>query len=85
MKIALVCIAKNEDNYIKEWITYHKKLGFDDIFIYENDLDTIIKNDQAFDSFILSVVGQRMLNESNTCQFFRIQPIDICVCVSRIS
>ncbi|MBA2405761.1 MAG: hypothetical protein H0V66_13380 [Bdellovibrionales bacterium] len=32
-----------------------------DIFIYENDLDTIIKNGQAFDSFILSVVGQRML------------------------
>jgi len=32
-----------------------------EIFIYENDLDTIIKNSQAFDSFILSVVGQRML------------------------
>ena len=32
-----------------------------DIFIYENDLDTIYKNDQAFESFILSVVGQRML------------------------
>jgi hypothetical protein len=31
------------------------------IFIYENDLDTIVKNSQAFDSFILSVVGQRML------------------------
>jgi len=32
-----------------------------DIFIYDNDFDTIIKNSQAFDSFILSVVGQRML------------------------
>lgn len=31
-----------------------------DIFIYENDFDTIIKNEQAFESFILSVVGQRM-------------------------
>jgi hypothetical protein len=37
MKIALVCIAKNEDNYIKEWVDYHKKLGFDDIFIFENN------------------------------------------------
>lgn len=37
MKTALVCIAKNEDNYIDEWIDYHLKLGFDDIFIYEND------------------------------------------------
>lgn len=37
MKVALVCIAKNEDRYIDEWISYHKKIGFDDIFIYEND------------------------------------------------
>ena len=32
-----------------------------DIFIYENDMQTIVRNSQAFDSFILSVVGQRML------------------------
>ena len=37
MKIALVCIAKNEDDYIQEWVNYNKKLGFDDIFIYQND------------------------------------------------
>ena len=37
MKVALVCIAKNEDQYIQEWIDYNKKLGFDDIIIYQND------------------------------------------------
>lgn len=37
MKIALICIAKNEDYYIDEWIKYHKKLGFDDIYVYMND------------------------------------------------
>lgn len=37
MKVALVCIAKNEDHYIKEWCDYHLKLGFDQIFIYQND------------------------------------------------
>lgn len=31
------------------------------IFIYENDLDTIVKHPGAFDSFILSVVGQKKL------------------------
>lgn len=31
------------------------------IFIYENDLTTIVKNSQAFESFLLSVVGQQML------------------------
>lgn len=39
-------------------INIEKHMG---IFIYENDLDTIMKNSQAFESFILSVVGQRML------------------------
>ena len=34
MKIALVCLAKNEDFYIDEWIKYHTKLGFDHIYIY---------------------------------------------------
>jgi len=37
MKAALVCIAKNEDNYILEWISYHQKLGFDSIFVYQNN------------------------------------------------
>jgi hypothetical protein len=32
-----------------------------EIFIYDNDLETIIKNTQAFESFLLSVVGQKML------------------------
>lgn len=48
MKVALVCIAKNEDNYIKEWITYHKKLGFDDIFIYENNWKSNIKETNVY-------------------------------------
>lgn len=34
MKCALVCIAKNEDRYIKEWVDYHLLLGFDQIFIF---------------------------------------------------
>ena len=35
--IALVCIAKNEDRYIDEWIDYHLSLGFDEIFVYMNN------------------------------------------------
>lgn len=40
MKIVLVCIAKDEDNY-------HLKLGFDHIFIYENDWNSGIKNEKV--------------------------------------
>lgn len=37
MKVALICIACNEDHYIKEWISYHKFIGIDDIYIYQNN------------------------------------------------
>jgi len=37
MKVALTCIARDEDNYIEEWINYNLKLGFDDIFIYQHN------------------------------------------------
>ena len=36
-KTALVTMAKDEDFYIQEWINYHLKLGFDDIFIFRNN------------------------------------------------
>ena len=40
IKVALVCIAKNEDYYLDEWINYNLKLGFDHIYIYMNDWRT---------------------------------------------
>jgi hypothetical protein len=48
MKIVLVCIAKEEDNYIKEWVDYHLKLGFHKIFIYENNWRCAIEFDPNF-------------------------------------
>lgn len=47
LKTALVCIAKNEDEYIEEWINYHIKLGFDMIFIYENNWRCSINHPQV--------------------------------------
>ena len=43
MRTALVSIANNEDHYIDEWIAYYLKLGFDDIFIYQNNWRANIK------------------------------------------
>jgi hypothetical protein len=37
VRVAVVCIAKNEDRYIHEWLDYHRKLGVDEFFVYEND------------------------------------------------
>lgn len=39
MKTAVCAIAKNEFPYILEWVAYQKNIGFDDIYIYDNDSD----------------------------------------------
>lgn len=37
MRIGICAIAKNEDLYIDEWIRYHRKLGVDQICIFQNN------------------------------------------------
>lgn len=37
MKIALCCIAKNENQYFTEWVSHHLKMGFDHVIIYDNN------------------------------------------------
>ena len=36
-KVALCCIAKLENRYIRDYVEYYKELGFDKIFIYDNN------------------------------------------------
>lgn len=38
-KLAIVVIVKNEGKYIDEWIRYHKLVGVDHIYIYDNNSD----------------------------------------------
>ncbi len=45
MKTVVVCIAKDEDYYFEEWVDYHKKLGFDEIYVYCNDWECKIERD----------------------------------------
>lgn len=45
--VALVVIAKNEDLYLSEWVAYHLKLGFDRIFIYQNNWRTPLTHPQV--------------------------------------
>lgn len=40
MKVLLCAIAKLENDYLREWVEYHKNLGFDNIVLYDNnDID----------------------------------------------
>ncbi len=36
MKTAIVTMARDEDLYVREWLDYHYRLGFDEIFILEH-------------------------------------------------
>ncbi len=36
-RIALCCMGKCENSYIREWVEYHINIGFDKIFIYDNN------------------------------------------------
>jgi hypothetical protein len=48
MRVALVCIAKNEENYLQEWVSYYKKLGFTNVFMYENNWRSNLFDDDKF-------------------------------------
>lgn len=37
MKVYVCALAKNEHLYINEWVAHYVKLGFDKIYIYDND------------------------------------------------
>ena len=40
MKVCICAIAKNENNYIREWVEWHKNIGISKIFLYDNnDMD----------------------------------------------
>jgi glycosyltransferase involved in cell wall biosynthesis len=51
MKSAICAIARNEEDYLLEWITYHLNLGFDHIFLCDN-------NDPGDDSTFRLCTGQ---------------------------
>lgn len=37
MKVAVCCIIKEENDYLKEFVEYYKNLGIDNIIIYDNN------------------------------------------------
>lgn len=38
--LGLCAIAKNETPYLREWVAYHRLIGFERIFIYDNESET---------------------------------------------
>jgi hypothetical protein len=55
MSTVIVAIAKNEQDYIEEWVIYHLALGFDKIYLYDNE-------DEQTYSKILEKYENRVVN-----------------------
>lgn len=43
IKVAICVVAKGEDHYLEEWLDYNHKLGFDHIFLFQNDWRTDVE------------------------------------------
>lgn len=89
--IALVGIAKNEDNYIDEWIDYHLRLGVSRVFLYENNWRARLKRPDSRVTLIpLDGVSRQMAayrdflhNRSKGFDFGIFIDIDEFVCLPR--
>ena len=38
MKTAVVCIARMENHYIREWVEHYKSIGFTNVILYDNNM-----------------------------------------------
>ena len=65
-ELSIVCIAKNEGDYIQEWVVYHLLAGVDRIYIYDNGstddlralLNTYIKAGKVIYTFLPGKAAQ---------------------------
>lgn len=51
-KIALCCIGRMENQYAREYVIHYKNLGFDKIYLYDNNYDGEERFEQAIGDFI---------------------------------
>ena len=53
-KICICAIGKNENLYIKEFISHYKKLGYNKIFLYDNNDIFGEKIEEAINDYIIN-------------------------------
>ncbi|WP_019945201.1 glycosyltransferase family 2 protein [Dyadobacter beijingensis] len=62
--LAVCCIVKNENDYLREWLEYHRKIGVEHFFIYDNGSEIPVEetvNTLGFNSFatVIEMPGKR--------------------------
>ena len=59
MKVAIIAVAKNEELYIKEWLDYHLKIGFDAVILADNDDEMVLSGYSSENVFIEDYLGEK--------------------------
>ena len=61
MKCAIFAIARKENLYIRDWVTYHLSIGFDKIYIFDNNFD----GEENFNDVISDFIEKDIVNIIN--------------------
>lgn len=67
-KIILVAIAKEEEQYLREWVDYHLNLGFDEIIIYDNNQLNDDSQKSLIESYSSKVIYKDFRGKYDCCQ-----------------
>ena len=57
MKVSLCCIGRLENQYAVEYVDYYKSIGFDKIFIYDNNHD----GEESFDKVLKTYITKKQV------------------------
>lgn len=55
MRVVVCALAKNEHRYINEWVSHYVKLGFDKLYIYDND--------DSFDCQVINYIDKQYVDK----------------------
>ena len=68
MKTALVAIGRRENQYAREWVSHHLNLGFDHIYIYDNNHDGEERFETVLGDFVadntVSIIDYRNIEKA---------------------
>ena len=71
MNIAICAVAKQENDYIDDWIKYHLNLGINQIFLFDNNNSTYEKVEKRIDYSVMPYVKIININDTDCRQLDR--------------
>lgn len=85
MQVVLCALAKKEHLYIKDWVNWYLKLGFDKIYIYDNDdidspnIKDYLPNSDKIEIIDIRGVSKPKLQHDIYTDFYKTHNFDWCL------